>query len=185
MNKQSGFTLLEMIVVMAIVGLLSQLAISEYKGWKRKLAVMEMQTIVERIVQKRQVEEKTVLQITGTACADCVCRFGEWQTTACKVSMDAFYQAFDYNSAPRTPWGGFYYIDNNEGESFWIDRHGSACFQDTVTFWDHWKKEPVSMSIPPSRHCEAEAIDVFGAELLDGEGNPFTYTVPSIMYEEN
>lgn len=182
-KSNAGYSLIELLLVVAIIGTLADMAMHSWnKYYKPKIATTHMKTIAAQIYRARDVAEKTTMQITGIACPDCLCRYGTWETDMCKERMDKAYKALGYAEAPKTPWGGYYYLDNNEGESFWINNYGDQCYGDTLSYYDRDNDKVVTMVLR-SQQCKG-AVDVFGGSILDEDGESPLYSLPTEMYRE-
>lgn len=65
MHKQSGFTLIELMIVVAIIGILAAIAIPSYVDYQRKARASEL--LVALSPAKASVSEFMVINATGTA----------------------------------------------------------------------------------------------------------------------
>lgn len=133
---KSGFTLIELIVVIAIVGILATAGIFSYQASLDKAnmtkAKVDIKDIIKAIEIARINSGKTLIEITGTVCSELSCRNGNIKTAGClgdyqaaidKIEMAAGSKLL--KSLPIDPWNNPYLINENEGE-------GGHCWPDNI-----------------------------------------------------
>ncbi|PIZ47653.1 hypothetical protein CO180_03200 [candidate division WWE3 bacterium CG_4_9_14_3_um_filter_41_6] len=131
--KHFGFTLIELMVVIVIIGILSGIGLASYTGTITKAKVAEAQTYLKDLRDSIRIAhistDKYLGQITGNWCSDCACRSMNLKdiatTNSCyTIALSAITkieQATDgvvtgVTNNIRDPWGGPYLIDENEWE---------------------------------------------------------------------
>ncbi len=132
LSKNKAFTLIELLVVIVIIGVLSGIGVVMFNGYidKTEKAKIEadLAPFIKAVQLGRILEEKTLREITGNGCSDCVCRTGEIiynfpETHSCKTNWEDLLNRLsessniDLENIKRDPWGSPYLLDENEGES--------------------------------------------------------------------
>lgn len=128
-----GFTLIELLVVVSIITLLATIVISSVNKARVRSqyarAQTEMQEFVDISTYSRGEASKTLYQLSGNNCSDCVCRTGlsmindvgscysNWLNVLTKVQTAANGVYTNVTRFDRDPWGSPYLLDENEGES--------------------------------------------------------------------
>jgi prepilin-type N-terminal cleavage/methylation domain-containing protein len=114
-----AYSLVELMVVVSIMGTLSSIALtSVVKTMKVKAAVVQLHTIAHAITTARERDEKLTGELTGNYCSACSCWVGGFssKSESCRSTMDTTLKRIGFPSAIKDPWGGYFMIDENEGE---------------------------------------------------------------------
>ena len=188
MNSQSGLTLIELMIVLAIIGIISSLGLNKYGQYKSSIALMEARKIAKQVlIARASTDGEGSIQITGMSCPDCECRQGKEDTQLCKDNLTSAYKRLGYSSYPKTPWGKPYFFDNNEDEHFWKIVWGSKCVADSLAWWDYYH-ERVEYILVLNDKCK-QNIDPFNGDVIvegdDRSRSDFVYLYPSFIYKPN
>lgn len=135
MIRKNGFTLIELIVVIVIIGVLATLGLSSYDGVQKKAKYTKAQTdireLTDLVIAARLATGNTFGVITGSLCSECACRSGNIKSAGCldryKAVIQALNTASESISVDQTPvdsWGNPYLINENEGEG--------GCYTDNI-----------------------------------------------------
>ena len=104
-------------IVVSIMGILTSLAIPNYlKIARRQVAITQMRVLASGIRVLKASEEMFAWEITGHGCSAGDCWFGNEKSPGCKARMDDAFKKLNLSGAVRDPWGGYYMLDENEGE---------------------------------------------------------------------
>jgi prepilin-type N-terminal cleavage/methylation domain-containing protein len=133
-NKSAGFTLIEILVAVAILAILSALALVIFKGADQKARLAKVQqdfdVISKEIQISRESNAKSLCEITGpiaennNCVSDWLCRGGTTKVNAlpsCYNQVTANWakitgKPYLQQPLPTGPWGNIYVYDENEEE---------------------------------------------------------------------
>jgi prepilin-type N-terminal cleavage/methylation domain-containing protein len=109
MQKRAGFTLLEVIIVIAIVGILATVAIPNFMGWtpryKLKAAVLELTASLQyarmRAIKQDQNCTVTFNAATGTCNLDCLNKTVRLSDHAGTIQFSSVTPTATFNFTPR------------------------------------------------------------------------------------
>lgn len=131
-NNQNGFNLVELMITIAIIGVLAGMAIPNYQAFVRKVRVMstvgQLTAIAKGIVGLRVVEDKILKDITGSTCSRCqFAGLGEHYTEFDPPSTTTInrYNKAGMQGFQRDAWGQPIILNENELES-------DPCTQDSI-----------------------------------------------------
>lgn len=142
-HRQAGFSLVELMVTVAIIGILATLAsVRMTEIGKRAAAKAQLAAIVSGIKAFRSLDEITSIEATGNYCSACFCDWGRAKDSSCQAVMDQSFNRLGFSGAIKSPWGGYFWIDENEGE--WENN----CRFDTVGVWDADREVQIWMDVP-------------------------------------
>lgn len=117
-QKQTGFTIVELLIVIVVIGILAAITVVAYNGVQEKARVQRANTDLNTLVKAIQVgrlnTDKTLFGITGNGCTQC-----SGTQSAYDLALDKIGVAANVNlSALKAgdPWGSRYILDENEGE---------------------------------------------------------------------
>lgn len=145
MKKKKGFSLIELLVVISIIGLLSTLAVVSLNNARRNAQITKAQTELSQIVKAITIAQgetgQYLLTITGSGCSDCsggrVVGFdyrnipetdpfyARWALSISNIDTASNGLANGVKNITRDPWGSPYHLDENEGE-------GGGCAHDSL-----------------------------------------------------
>lgn len=144
-QKQTGFTIVELLIVVVVIAILASITIVAYNGVQtraqRSKIDTDIATLTKAIQAARSSESKTFAQITGSTATGVSC-WGKPDGTnlATLAPSDTCWTRYQQTLTALTnasgislagivdPWGRPYLIDENEGE-------GGNCGRDTVSVY--------------------------------------------------
>jgi prepilin-type N-terminal cleavage/methylation domain-containing protein len=120
-SPQAGFSLVELMVVIGIIGVLTTVVQGRLVGtMKRAFAITQMAAIANAIGAYRVLHETTVIGLTIPAGGDGwsagYCLENKGKAAHCRAQMDKVMKGMGFPGAIQGPWGGYYFLDENEGE---------------------------------------------------------------------
>lgn len=144
-RKQTGFTIVELLIVIVVIGILAAITIVAYNGIQdraRKAKInQDIVTIKKAVIAARQTTNKTFGGVTGSYATGGTCWSKADGTDLATLTssdpcianyttaMNSLQATTGANLANlRDPWGRPYLIDENEGE-------GGGCSKDTVAVY--------------------------------------------------
>ncbi len=158
MRKGSGFTLIELMVVISIIGLISSIALASLQQAREKAKIArakaELHQILEAIIHSQGEAGRVLDQIIDSPhtnqtlyCTDCPCRhsppyngpldirgdvgvcYDQWVTALTRLEQSGG-GVFGLSHFNRDPWGSPYLVDQNEDEH--PDGGPGGCTHDTL-----------------------------------------------------
>ena len=116
-KKQTGFTIVELLIVIVIIGILAAITVVAYNGIQERAKVSRANNdlaLLNRAIHTARIsEDKTLYSITGSNCTRC------FDQARYELTLDLIGAAAKTNLAglkAGDPWGNKYGIDENEGE---------------------------------------------------------------------
>jgi len=131
-TKQTGFTIVELLIVIVVIGILAAIVIVAFNGVQQRATVQQVNSdlnnLTKAIKSARINENKTLREITGSGCTRC----GTQATY--EQSLDRIGAAAGMNLSglkKGNPWGVNYAIDENEGENM---ANNNGCNRDSLNY---------------------------------------------------
>lgn len=116
-HKQSGFTIVELLIVIVVIGILAAITIVAYNGIQERTRVSKANSdlvMLNKAIHTARINtDKTLIVITGSNCTRC------FDQTRYEQTLDLIGVASGMNLSSLKagdPWGTKYGIDENEGE---------------------------------------------------------------------
>ena len=116
MKQKAGFTIVELLIVIVVIGILAAITIVAYNGVQERSKTVRVQSDLRNLVQginaARTNTGKTLMQITGSGNS-------RGSKAAADNVIDKVSAASGINLSGLKngdPWGNFYRIDENENE---------------------------------------------------------------------
>lgn len=132
MKSNSGFTIIELLVVISIIGILSTLIVVATSSGREKARVSEAQSDIRllrsAIMVAQQEAGSPLVTITADGCSECACRTGldmrntngtcftNWQDSLVRIQNATNGVVPRLSDYLRDPWGSPYALDENERE---------------------------------------------------------------------
>lgn len=117
-NKNRGFTIVELLIVIVVIGILAAIVIVAFSGVQEKSRVQkantDLNTLVKAIHVARLNSNKTLMGVTGSGCTRCGGTQAAYDLTIDRIGAAAGVNLSSLKS--NDPWGNMYVIDENEGE---------------------------------------------------------------------
>jgi len=134
-GQTKAFTLVELLVVIAVIGLLSSIIIVSLKEVRERAKIAKMESdlslILRAVLMARHNEDKVLKDITGSGCSACSCYTPaecDYRCEACRVRMETTLRNLGLPGAMLDPWGRYYVIDENE-----LEFSENPCRIDSIT----------------------------------------------------
>lgn len=148
-NTKTGFTIVELLIVIVVIAVLASISIVAYTGIQERASKSRVQSDITQIVKAislaREQDSKTLRSMTGSGgtMSPCIQKTTGTDlaalpsTDTCWTAYNNFLNLISEKSGMdirglKDPWGRPYYIDENEGESV-----AYICTQDTVAMFSN------------------------------------------------
>ncbi len=142
-KKQTGFTIVELLIVIVVIGILAAISIVAFNGIQERAKVQqansELNTFLKAINMARINRDTHLYGITGSNCTRC------GDQTRYNTSIDNLAAASNMNLnsiKDGNPWGDRYSLDENQGET-------GTCSVDTLNVGTSGKTGIISTVIAP------------------------------------
>jgi prepilin-type N-terminal cleavage/methylation domain-containing protein len=170
-NNERGFNLVELMVAVSVIAILSTKATTSFRTVANNgLAVAQAKTIRKQIMAIREMQDKTLLDITESGCSACNCVSGGWgesgsswspRNPSCIAIHEAVWKKLGFQKIPKDPWGNVFMLEENEGE-FGPD----DCRRDQLLFYNPQRNAVQAFYIPALR-CANDGTISGGYETSD------------------